>query len=408
MNKKAPQIFYINNREEEFNLIRTIQKQLNKHKYLEVINAAIKAKNKFPRNHFFYVMASIAYLQLKQPMNAMNILMEADKNIPNDFQIKFHLAKTYENLDDYSNAEDCYRSALVNADIKDNDLRSDILNDLGALLITMERKDEALECWKSALMEYPKNINAQNNLRNFANQSRRPGTPNKLFEDLHHFQKIQTEKFFADKNRSEFKNKRELEFCINKIMAAWNFYIAPNSEKLDSLSIEQKSNWFRSIEIPFDDKSIKSKSNKMNRERGKIKKSKTLKTLENSGDSERDKINNIFPFLPEDGIVMVMFGSAALLAAGMPGDRYMEILKTGVYDEGEKGLIYWAFEIAVLVMQSLIVKNEKEKFPLLEEAKDIAEEFIKIEDVDFVISTIQETMKKEFIDKPKVEKKSKK
>lgn len=306
MNKKAPQIFYLDSREEEFNLVKSIQKQLNNHKYLKVLDEATKAKNKFPGNQFFYIMASIAYLQINQPKNALIILLEAEKNIPNDYQIKFHLAKTYENLNDYLKAEECYRSALDNVEINDNDFRSNIFDDLAALLMVQERKDEALECWKSALMENPKNINAQNNLRNFTNQSRIPAESNKFFED-----------------------------------------------------------------------------------------------------SEWDEINDMFPFLPEDGLLLVMYGSVALLAAGMPGDRLLEILDTGDYDEEEEELMYWTFEIAVLVMQSLVVKNKKEKFAFLEEAKDIAEEFIE-EDVDSVISLIQATLKKEFIDKPKAGKRSKK
>ena len=57
-----------------------------------------------------------------------------------------------------------------------------------------------------------------------------------------------------------------------------------------------------------------------------------------------------------------------------------------------------------MILRSLISKDEKEKKFFLDEAKDIAEEFIE-EDVDSVISLIQATLKKEFIDKPKTGKK---
>lgn len=407
MNKKVPQIFYLNSRDEEINLIKAIQKQLAKRKYSEVIKASLNAKNKFPKNYFFYEMASIAYLELDQPKNAIKLLMESEKYIPNNGDIKFHLAKAYEQMKDYSKAEECYRSALDSADYNDPEFRSDTLNDLGALLINMGRNDEALECWKSALMENPKNVNAQNNIRIFTNRSKKPAEPYNLFDDLHNFQSIQTAKYLKDKNSIAFVNKEELEFCINKIMNAWNTFIAPNKQKLDSLSAEQKSEWFRSVEILFDNDQVAPKNEK----KKSIKKTNPIKAQNKTNDLQDaswDVINKKFSFLPEEGLLMVMYGSAALLAAGMPGDRFLEILDTGDYDEEEEELMYWAFEIAVIVMQSLIAKNQKEKFTFLKEAKDIAEEFIEIEEVDYVISLIQATLKKEFIDKPKTGKKSKK
>jgi hypothetical protein len=129
--------------------------------------------------------------------------------------------------------------------------RSDCLNDLGALSWEFNFRDVALVYWRLAIKEYPKNIKAKENLKNCSNKYGEPASPNKLFDDIYHFQKIHTRKYFEIKDKIEFSSPEEVNKIVGIINETWNKYIDPEKDKLDTFSVDEINIWFESFDFNF-------------------------------------------------------------------------------------------------------------------------------------------------------------
>jgi tetratricopeptide (TPR) repeat protein len=219
--------------------------------YKKVIEETEKAIIKYPGNSFFYIMKSIAHSQIGQKDEALKTLKQAEEKFPPDYEILFQLAKIYEDLRDYPNAEKYYRKSYDLTPKKFKDARSDCLNDLGALNWGFNFRDVALVYWRLAIKEYPKNIKAKENLKNCSNKYGEPASPNKLFDDIYHFQKIQTRKYFEVKDKIEFSSPDEVNQVIGIINDTWNNKIAPEKDKLDTLSVDEINKLFESFDLNF-------------------------------------------------------------------------------------------------------------------------------------------------------------
>jgi tetratricopeptide (TPR) repeat protein len=216
-----------------------------------VIEETEKAILKYPGNRFFYILNSVAHLQINQNNQALQILKLAEEKFPKDYEVFFHLAKIHEELNDYPNAEKYYRKSYELTPHKFKDARSDCLNDLGALYWEINFRDKALEYWQLSVNENPKNTKAKMNLENCSNKYGEPEFADKLRNDINHFRIIQTEKYFKLKKIKEFSDMKEAAQILSIIQSAWNKHIVPDRDKLDTYPVEKINEWFRSIEPDF-------------------------------------------------------------------------------------------------------------------------------------------------------------
>lgn len=246
VNKLSPKIGI-----EEFKLLNRLDKMLLDGSFEEIIEEAEKAIVKYPNNSFFYMIKSLAHSEINQMEEALKILKKAEKKFPSDYEVFFQLAKIYEEFSDFDNAEKYYLKSYELTPIEYNEERSDCLNDLGALFWRLKLRSTAIEYWQLAVNEYSGNIKAVENLKNCLNKYGKPSFVSELFDDMFQFQEIQTGKYLKAMNKNEFSSRKEIEKVFSIISGAWNKFIAPEKNKLDTYSVEEINKWFESFELDF-------------------------------------------------------------------------------------------------------------------------------------------------------------
>lgn len=235
----------------EMKLLKELDRLMLSGNFIRLIEEAEKAIESFPKNSLFYTLKSIAHTQIHQIEDALNTLKQAEEIFPYDHEVLFQLAKVYNEIYDFENTEKYFKKSLEMTPKGYKDARSDCLNDLGALYWEYNIREEALEYWKRAVKENPKNRKAKLNLDNCSNKYGEPETGDRLLNDMHHFRLIQSHKYFKSKNITEFSDIYESNQIIWIINSGWNNHIAPEKEKLESLSVKEINNWFKSVILDF-------------------------------------------------------------------------------------------------------------------------------------------------------------
>lgn len=386
---------------EEIKDLKKIQKLLNNKKFLPVINEGRKARNKYPKNYFFYTIPSIAYSLINRHEDVFKLLKEAEQRFPDSYEVFYQLAKVYEDLEDYEEAEKCFKKSYEVTPEAYNDARAECLNDLGVINWIMHRKKEALELWKDALKEDPKNLLAQNNLSDFTNEYGEPAAISPKMDDLFHFQNIQLEKYFRSKNESTFKSKEETNRILQLISDAYNRKIASKKERLDSSTAIEKTKWFKRIKIDFESKPMSkdenlklfksmqtktSKKSKSKKRMEKPQKEPALTLIQGKKFPQDEKplsdFKSKFPFLPEDGLVSISIATPFLFSAGYELERILEILDDGVHDEDEKTMILWAYDIGSNLFKSVTEEDEEAAEDFYYNAIDIAYDLLDEDEIE--------------------------
>ena len=386
---------------------------MNNKKYLQVIQEGGKARNKYPENFFFYTIPSIAYSCISRFEDAIQLLKEAEQKFPDSYEVLYQLARSYEDIEEYDEAEKYFKKSYEVTPEAYNDARSDCLNDLGAIYWEMRRKQEAIESWKLALIEDPKNSSAQNNLRDFTNVYGEPSAVSPLMDDLFHFQNIQMEKYFQSKNKSAFQSKKETNRIIQLISDAYNSKIVPKKERLNSSSAFEKTKWFKRIKIDFESKpmskdenlklfkSLQTKSDrksKSEKRKANPQKEPALTLIQGKEFSPEEKsladFKNKFPFLPEDGLLYITIASPFLISAGLEPERLLEILDEGTQDEDEQNMLLWACDIGSNLFNSVMEEDDKAADDFFYEALDIASDLLDEDEIEKAYKISMEALHK--------------
>ena len=381
MNRENAPIFQLNDKDLEIKKLLEVQKLLIDGKYQKVIKETESARKIYPNNFFFFTIGSIALSETGKTEEAKKLLLKAKKKFPNENEVFYQLAKVYEDCAEYEKAEKAYINSYEATPEKYNVARSDCLNDLGALYWTLNRREEALEQWKLALLENPDNIKAQDNYKKFTNEYGKPASQNGLMDDLHHFQNIQLDKYFQNQNIKSFRSMPEAQNFANMISSFWNNEIVPHKNKLDTLSAVEKTKWFNSIDIDFNYE----------------------EPVENSGETEDDsmeiipdelieKLDETFPYLPRGGALLLPIASAALKAIGYKKNRIAEIMEGAEVSEAEEYYINWAIDIVAAVGAAGAEKDSKTQTKMLKIALDIAMEELDEQEALYVIKIIKEIL----------------
>lgn len=154
---------YIISGNEEKKLIE-INKLLIEEEYDKVIEQSVKAIDSYPDQNFFYIMLSLAKLQIGNTEEALKIITDAENIFPGEFEILFQTAKVYEEMKQDDKAEEYFKMSFKATPEDYFEARSDCMNDLGAMKYYQGNEDEAIKCWEKAIEINPDNASAISNL----------------------------------------------------------------------------------------------------------------------------------------------------------------------------------------------------------------------------------------------------
>jgi hypothetical protein len=220
----------------------------------------------------------------------------------------------------------------------------------------------------------------------------------KLFLD------IQMGKYLKSMNKAEFDSDEEAANVIKKIVNEWNNSIADKHAMLDNSDLTAKTSWFNSVNIDF------KKSAGMKTMPG------TTKEIQEETKEMISHYNEIFPYLPEGAVLLLLFAGPAMEAYGYPLERFNKLVNGEEPTEIEIDLLRWAYDIALLSMSAFMEKIKSKKKKYLEKSIDIAAEELDKETALGVVHDIYENIEEHFADidvgekrkSPKKKKKKKK
>lgn len=379
MSRENAPIFQLNNRDLEVKKLLEVQNLLADGKYQKVIKETASARRMYPDNSSFFIVGSIALSETGKTEEAKTLLLKAEKKFPNECEVYYQLALVYEDCEEYEKAEEAYKKTYEVIPEKYSDLRSDCLNDLGTLYWSLNRKEEALEQWKLALMENPDNINAQNNYRDFTNECGEPVSVSSLMDDVHHFQNVQIDKYLKNQNIASFRSMEEAQNILDLIVNTWNNEVIPDKRKLDKLSAVEKTKWFNSIDTDFNYEEPVENYDETENE-----------FMEIIPDELIEELDETFPYLPSGSALLLPVASVILKVIGYKEDRISEIIDGAGVSEAEEYFINWAIDIVVTIGAACDEKDSKKKTKALNDAFDIAMEELDEQDAIYVIEIIKE------------------
>lgn len=370
MKLNKPAIFNIS--QHEIETLELINQLLIDEKYKTVIKETDIGQKKYPNNFFFYTYQAVAYLMIGDNDTALNILKTAENKFPESYEVLYQLAKVYEDRDDLDNAKKYYMKSYELTPLEYNDERSNCMNDLGIVCWKMERENDAVEYWKLALLNDPKNKNAKMNLKYFTDVDGKPITQFEV-KNFNIFYEIQKEKYLKSKNQDDFLSKEDYRKVFELIENAWNKKIKSRLNELKSLSEEEKIKLYSEIKINFDKKKSSKKSSKIQ--------------------NDLDDLNSRFPFLPENGIMIALLAAPFLNHVGIDVDRLEEIFFNGDYNDEEEEMLMWAYYIGINLLDSVLSDDKEEQEEFLLEAYDIAVEYLDEKEVENALKTTLKAIK---------------
>ena len=205
----------------------------------------------FPNFPISYTTIAIYHSKLGNTNLALDILRRAENLYPHDYDIQLNLGFIEKEAKHYIRAIQYFQKAFALIPENKKYERADCCNDIASCFWILDIREEALKMWRKALGEDPNFELAQNNLNMSTNEYQGAKAPTKIFDDLYHFQKIQTDKYFAKREKKEFSTLEETDRILQLIMKTWNEHIAHLGKKLDGMSAAEKSELFTTIDCDF-------------------------------------------------------------------------------------------------------------------------------------------------------------
>jgi hypothetical protein len=198
--------------------------------------------------------------------------------------------------------------------------------------------------------------------------------------DFDLFMDVQTEKYLKHVNKKEFDSFEETNAITGLIIDIYNNSIAGEHSKLDSLSRDQKCEWFQSVEIDFN---------------------LQLKLLESAKEDFQDMveiINERFPFLPPDSALMVIYAFPLLKMWGIPKERISALLHGEEITPIEIHIVTWAHDVVLEIFGAYTEKKSHLKEKHLKKAVLIAQEEMDEETAKFSVTETYQVIHEYFND----------
>ncbi len=216
--------------------------------------AAVRARalsGQFQDDFEYPLFLGIALMKLQNHEAAKNVLRHAVEKFPGEWLLHDMLGGAHEILGAWQRAEEEYRMALDLAGEAPVDAIAGIHCSIGDTLWARHNREGALAEWRKALEIDPRCGVAKECIKKFTNEYGEPKALDAIFDDLHHFQNIQTKRYLNLVGRDEFDTKEEAEEVIGVIMRGWNERVSPSSRKWDKMTAKEKTRLFESITLDF-------------------------------------------------------------------------------------------------------------------------------------------------------------
>ena len=229
-----------------------VQKLIEQRKFKQALPLAEELMHIYPDDPMVYSPVAICYSRIGDAKRSLDLLRTARQKFPKNYDILYYLAETLNQLEQYENSEKVYRDAIGLTPKEFKQERSQCYNGLGVSLWEQRFRKEALDAWKLAIKENPRNVIARKNLAECTNEYNEPAAPSSLHNDLYHFQKIQSELYFSTKGITAFNSPEEAQRVLSIIMCAWNKHLAPRGAEMDKMSPAEKTEIFKAVKIDFE------------------------------------------------------------------------------------------------------------------------------------------------------------
>lgn len=212
-----------------------------KAKVLSLLNAGkheeagVRARGlceQYPDDFECHLFLGIALMDEEKYEKARKVLVRAVEKFPEQWKLRMVLGHVHGHQGDWRRSEEAYRKALDDAKDASAQEVAELHCSVAEALWAQHHRDGALAEWRRALEVDPECEEAQESLKERTNEYGEPRAPSAVFDDLYHFRRIQTERYFRIVGRNEFVSKEEAETVVGVIMAGWNDSIALAHRKL--------------------------------------------------------------------------------------------------------------------------------------------------------------------------------
>lgn len=340
-------IHNIDEHQELYSSLLNLNTDYEEGKYTKIIKKSEEYLRKYPDEIAFYIIISLSYSAKKKFSDALKILKRAEEKFISHFDMFYQIATVYSELDNTEEAEKYYRKSIDATPPEFELSKADCWNDIGAMKSDQGLVEEAKEYFNRALEVDPDHENALDNLYGFDNGNFEDdeifGNPvsDTYDKDFELFQYIQQRIYLKGNNRNKFKSKAEEDRINMHILNSWTNNIAGEISLAKTLTEDQKSEWYNSIEIDFSGEPEKI-------EMPVIK------------DPMNKEFIEIFSFLPPNGLSLLMLALPFLRAVGISEFDFVSIRDEKDITAENKEKFIWAYEIGDKIFRLSDSKSEKE------------------------------------------------
>ncbi len=322
-------------------LRRRAEKLIEQEKCEKAIPLLEELLGRFPEEPEMYQQLAMCYEEVGEVDRGIEITQQAVDRFPNDIGVLVDHAEILFFNNRFERAEQVYRRLLTLVDPNDKKLRSDFLSNLGETLWEENKRAEALDAWKEALVENPENEEAR---------------------------------FLLTLRTNELESR--------------------HSDAMEGMTAEEKAAFFQSAHVDF--------SQPVRNTKRATKKKGKQSPIQLTAAEQRflQQLDARFGFLPPNGgAKLLLFGFPALAASGITNERLAELLKGDRPSADEEETMEWAYDIVDAVLRATFEKGNREEIEAMMDAMEIAREQLDEEDAVFVVQTIRQAI--EMIDEEK-------
>lgn len=362
-----------------------VNKLIDQGKFSKAIPLLEELIKEYPDEPLLYRDLAMCYEETDNAERGIAVAKQAVDLFPNDLDVLVDYAEILYFDKHFAEAEQAYRNAIAVAGPERKRAQADLSVGLGEALWQQSKRDDALAAWKKALEMVPDHEGAHSRLEMFTNEY---GEPKRFgpFDDVWHFHKIMSERYFKQVGRTEFETKKEAERVHSAIMQAWNKSVVPRSKELDAMTAAEKTAFFESVPIDYS-KPFQPPTNI--RKRGKSKEERGIGTAK-----ERKFLRMMdtrFGFLPPSGgVKLLLFGTPALFAVGFTEKRFRAIMDGDLPTVEEEEQCEWAYDIVEKVLRATYQKGNPEEIEAMMEAMQTAREVLDEQSAVLVVQTIRQ------------------
>jgi len=348
-------------------------------KYTKIIKKSEEILRKYPDEISFYILISLAYSAKKKFNDALKILKRAEEIFHSHFDLFYQIGAVYSDLDNAEEAEKYFRKSIEATPPEFELSKADCWNDIGALKSNQGLEEEAKEYFKRALEIDPEHENAGENLFGLENDEYEEDVnfiksfDDSYDEDFDLFEYIQQRIYLKGQNRTKFKSKAEEDRINMHILNAWTNLIAGEYSLAETLTEDQKAEWYNSIEIDFSGKPEKIEMPVIN-------------------DPLHKQFSEVFSFLPPNGPSVLMLALPFLKAIGISEYDFASIKDEKEITAENKDMFIWAYDIGDKIFKLSDSKSEKDFRKRIDKILEIAAQRLSDEKAKKILFELIERM----------------